>query len=130
MISKIENKIIMIHTGWGSKVSNLLKIIKNNKNKIFVLAHMKEDFDFYNSDRKKALYYENVYLEISYMSTPKRIRQYAELGYLDRILFGSDFRTFEDEITLKWYIYGIHSLGLSRSERDKIFYYNAYDLIF
>jgi len=133
LISAISSKpqnIVMIHTGWGSKVDRLGMVIKEFPEKTFVLAHMKEDDDEYNEDRKFMLdKFPNVYVEMSYLSSPKRLAQYVQMGFEDRILFGSDFRTMADEPTLQWMIDAVNVAQISQEQKEKILYKNAKKLL-
>lgn len=130
LISNLNHPIIMIHTGWGSQVEPLNGIIEKFPKKRFVLAHLKEDDDNANFDRIAVMKrFSNVYLEMSYLSSPKRLGQYVKMGFVDRILFGSDFRTQEDEPTLKWMINAVELADISNQDREKIWYTNADSLL-
>jgi hypothetical protein len=130
LIANLPHQIIMIHTGWGSRVNPLIEIIEKFPMKKFVLAHLKEDDDTENFDRIAIMkQFSNVYLEMSYLSSPKRLAQYVKMGFGDRILFGSDFRTLEDEPTLKWMINAVELADISNQDRERIWYSNADSLL-
>lgn len=130
LLSEIPQTIIMIHTGWGSKVIDLVKVIETFPEKNFVLAHMKEDDDMDNEQRKEVLKKnENVYLETSYAPHSKRIWQYVRAGFGDKLLFGSDYRLPEDEQTLRCYIKMVEEADISKEDKEYIFYQNAVDLL-
>jgi len=135
LLSNTPQPIVMIHTGWGAmldtdQVSSLIMLLNHFKDKTFVLAHMKEDTDEYNMNRKRLLgKFENVYCETSYGAGPHRIKQYVDLGFGDRLLFGSDFRFRYHEPTLKWFIHMIELADISESEKDAIFHGNATRLL-
>lgn len=126
MIDVYEKKVVMIHTGWGSEIHPLNHIIERFKDTKFVLSHMKEDDDKMNRDRIQALKtFDNVYVEMSYISSPKRLVQYVNMGYEDRILFGSDFRTESDEVSLNWFLNAVKLCGFDKKIETKILYQNA-----
>lgn len=122
--------IITIHTGWGSPILPLLEIIKNHPDVIFVLMHMKEDFDQDNIDRKTIMKEcDNVYLETSYVPHSKRIYQYVRDGFGDRLLFGSDYRTSDDLQSLRGFVQVIKESDITHEDMDNILYNNAYHLL-
>lgn len=129
-VGQLPQKGIMIHTGWGSAPVYYNNLIGNYSDKIFILAHMKEDDDSDNIERQAIMTkYHNVYLEMSYLSSPKRLAQYVKKGWGDRILYGSDWRSSEDECTLKWTIDAVKLAPISNEDRNRIFYGNAVDLL-
>lgn len=130
LIENLPQHIVMIHTGWQSSPGLYNKLIAHYPDKIFILAHMKEDDDSDNADRIAIIKkYENAYLELSYLSSPKRLKQYVSYGFEDQILFGSDFRTLGDEISLKWFLNAVTLCNFSEEITRKILYRNAKKLL-
>jgi len=130
IIGKLPHHIIMIHTGWDSSPSYYDNIIKHYPKKIFILAHMKEDNDSYNTNHIHILKkYNNVFIETSYLSSPKRITQYVNLGFENKLLFGSDFRGIDDEVSLKWFVNAIELTSISKEAKEKILLKNAQKLL-
>lgn len=130
MIEQLPQHIIMIHTGWGSSPRIWKSLIQNHPHKIFILAHLKEDTDDDNIARQEIMKLPNVYFEISYLSSPKRIEQYVKVfRFGNKLLFGSDWRSNADTCTLNWFINAIKLCPISQSEREKIFYTNAHELL-
>jgi hypothetical protein len=129
-IEKLLQPIILIHTGWGTTIEPMIKVFDEFPDKTFVMKHMKEDDDSMNEIRKYVLKTrKNVYVETSYCPHPKRIEQYVKMGFGDRILFGSDFRTLEDESTLEHFINLIELARIPDDVKDDIFYNNAAELL-
>lgn len=125
-LSQVHQNIIMIHTGWGSSPIYFEDIIKKNSDKQIVLAHMKEDVDKDNTDRLYMLEnYENVYLEMSFISSPKRLKQYINKGFGNKILFGSDCRSKDDLGTFLWMLDAIERSGIDDIQKNNILYENA-----
>jgi predicted TIM-barrel fold metal-dependent hydrolase len=130
MVSKIDARIVMIHTGWGSPVLPWGTFLAGRIDKTVVLAHMKEDTDAYNQERLMVLErYKNIYAETSYCPHPKRIMQYVKKGFGDRLLFGTDFRTEDDEQTVRYYKHLIKETDISENEKRNIFSVNAKKLM-
>lgn len=123
-----NNKIVMIHTGWGAKVKPVGELASKYPTGKFVIAHMKEDNDFEAQDRLDALMKNpNLYAETSYGPGPHRIEQYVKAGLGKRIIFGSDFRISES--SLKWYIAQITFAELDDKIKQDILCYNAKELL-
>jgi hypothetical protein len=126
IIAQLPQPAIMIHTGWGSAPAEYHNLIGNFPEKTFILAHLKEDDDSDNFERQSILNeFDNCFVEMSYLSSPKRITQYIKLGYEDRILFGSDYRTVDDAPTLRWMLDAVKLAPISDEARRKIRYENA-----
>lgn len=119
------NKIVMVHTGWGAPVKPVADLAKSNSKGTFVIAHAKEDDDTYKEARVKALNLDNVYLELSFIPHAKRVSQYVKLGFVDKLLFGSDLITESDVQSVKGYISVINCAEITGSDKRKIFYKNA-----
>jgi hypothetical protein len=129
--TEIKQPIVMIHTGWGSRIEPLVPVIESFPDRTFVLAHMIEDGDdSFNTARQDVMNkFDNVYLETSYCSSPKRISQYVEKGYGDRMLFGSDFRTMQDESSLEWFEMAVMLARIDDVAKENILYNNANQLL-
>ena len=69
--------------------------------------------------------YENVSVETSYSTHPRRIRQAVNALGSERILFGSDFPTNEPGFEL----YKIQNAHLKEKEMENVLYRNASRLI-
>jgi len=136
-VSKLKQKVVMIHTGWGNKSwgsglqSDIFPdLLHQFPDKTFICAHMKEDTDLDNYRRLELLNkYSNFFVETSYTPHAKRIWQYVKKGFGDRLLFGSDFRTLEDEQSLRGFIKVIQESDISDNEKKNIFYNNALKLL-
>jgi predicted TIM-barrel fold metal-dependent hydrolase len=124
---EIKQPIVMIHTGWGSRIEPLVPVMEAFPGRTFVLAHMAEDGDdTFNVARQGVMdKFDNVYLETSYCSSPKRIAQYVEKGYGDRMLFGSDFRAMQDESSLEWFEAAVMLARIDGESKENILYNNA-----
>jgi predicted TIM-barrel fold metal-dependent hydrolase len=86
--------------------------------------------DTFNDARKSVMKrFDNVYLETSYCTSPKRIAQYVELGFGDRMLFGSDFRTMQDESSLEWFELAITVARIGDDAKKAILHDNAARLL-
>ena len=121
------DKIVMIHSGWGARPSLFAKVFRRFPTGRFVVAHMKEDIDTYNIERKKLLSFatNNIWIETSYAAGPHRIKQYVDKGWGNRLLFGSDFRNESYIPTLEWFIQMIELSDISEKSKANIFYDNA-----
>lgn len=135
VLSTVQAQVVMIHSGWGALLDNeqyplVRKLIAGLPEKRVVICHMKEDTDAYNFNRIKLLKeFENVYIETSYCPSPHRIQQYVELGFGDRMLFGSDFRTRIHVQTLRWFIAMITLCEIREASKRAILYGNAKKLL-
>lgn len=133
MASEIYAEIVMIHTGWKSPVLpwGLFSYLESDTpQKSVILAHMKEDTDTMNQARIALLeQYDNIYVETSYCPHPKRIMQYVNKGFGDRMLFGTDFRTEDDEQTVRYYKHLIREADISENVKKDIFSGNAKTLL-
>lgn len=123
--------IIMIHTGWGAPILPLEPLIQRYSKKHFVIAYMKEDTDAMNHARIRLLQtYSNVSMELSSLSSPKRLHQYVhDYHFADRILFGSDLRTDADAVSFQWFSNAVTLCNFSAEVTAKIFYRNAQQLM-
>jgi predicted TIM-barrel fold metal-dependent hydrolase len=130
IISAIQPRIVMIHTGWGSRVEPLEEVINHFSKIKFILVHMKEDDDSYNAERIHAMSAcDNSLVETSYAPHPKRISQYVRMGFGKRMLFGTDFRVLSDEQTLRYYKHLITEADISNHAKKDILYDNACNLL-
>lgn len=120
----------MIHTGWGVSPGPVGKLASEFPKGKFVIAHMKEDNDLYALERFNALKNNsNLYCEISYFPHSKRISQYVNADLGSRLLFGSDYRTREDEQSLRGYIAMLNEADISDEVKKRILYDNAKSLL-
>ena len=123
-----QGKIVMIHSGWGSKVKPIGELASRHPEGKFVIAHLKEDDDFEMIDRLKALKNnDNLYCETSYGPGPHRIEQLVNEGFGKKLLYGSDYRT--SETSLKWYISQITYANISNEFKINILHENADSLL-
>jgi hypothetical protein len=132
LVEKIisKGKIVMVHTGWGINPCHLNALALKYPKGIFVNAHMKEDDDSYNAGRFSALKNNpNLFCEISYFPHAKRIMQYANAGLGKRLIFGSDYRNYDDEQTIRGYAAMLGEADINPDVKAGIFYDNARDLL-
>ncbi len=108
------NLPVIIHSGWGVRVESILELAKEFPHMQVGVLHLMENVFPCAS-------YDNVFVETSYASTPRRIRQVVDKLGSERVVFGSDY-AWSDQLVEK-----IKVLRLPLPEKDvqNILYRNA-----
>lgn len=113
---------MLIHSGWGEygEIRFIVELAKKCANLKIVIGHMIEKDLF-----SLAPPHENLFVESSYSSHPRRIEQAIRSFGADRVVFGSDYPFSHPATELS----KIYSARLSHEEREKILHKNAEALL-
>ena len=122
-VAKKHNLPVIIHTSWGEygEIRFIAKLAQDFKDLQIVIAHLIEYKDIFTLIPK----YENVAVETSYSTHPRRIRQAVDVLGSERIIFGSDFPCNDTGFEL----YKIQNAHISDSDKENILYRNALRLL-
>ncbi len=114
---------VLIHTGWGEygEIRWVTRLAAQFKELPIVIGHMKEYKDIFELVPK----YENVAVETSYSTHPRRIAEAVRSLGEERVLYGSDFPLSAQDFD----IYKIQHAPLSDGQKEKILYHNAARLL-
>lgn len=109
---------ILCHTGWGVPVSVVIELAKEYKDTPIIVGHMLEDVFPCHP-------FGNMYVDTSYASHPRRIRQIVEKLGSERVLFGSDNK-WNNQLVEKMKIL---ELPLPTKDLENILYKNAQRIV-
>ena len=114
---------VLVHTGWGehAEIRFVEKLAKDFKDLHVVIAHMIEHKDIFSMIPK----HNNVSLETSYSSHPRRIAQAVNSLGADRVVFGSDFPCSDPGFELL----RVLKAPITDSQKEKILFKNAEKLL-
>ncbi len=107
---------VVVHSGWKVKVGSILELAKTFPQMQVGVLHMMAEEDYFQCSG-----YDNVFVETSYATHPRRIRQIVEKLGSERVVFGSDY-AWSDQLVEKMKV-----LRLPLPDRDveNILYRNA-----
>lgn len=110
---------IIIHSGWGEfgEIRFIAQLAKAFPNLKIIIGHLIEYKDIFELIPPL----ENVSVETSFSSHPRRIAQAVNILGADRILFGSDFPYSDQGLEL----YKIFTSSITDAEKEKILGKNA-----
>lgn len=122
-VAKKHNLPVLIHTGWGEygEIRFIAKLAEDFKDLNIVIGHLIEFKDIFTIIPK----YENVSVETSYSTHPRRISQALNTLGSDRIIFGSDFPCSDPSFEL----YKIQTAPIPDSDKENILCKNASRLL-
>lgn len=114
---------VLVHTGWGEygEVRFVKKCAADFKNLRIVIGHLVEWKDIFEQIPP----HENVSVETSYSTHPRRIAQAVRVLGADRLVFGSDFPCATQDFEL----YKVLTAPISDGEKEKVLYRNAQRLL-
>lgn len=114
---------VLIHTGWGEygEIRFVTKLAEDFRDLKIVIAHLIEYKDIFTMVPS----HDNVSVETSYSSHPRRISQAVDALGSDRVIFGSDFPCSDPGFEL----FKVKAAPLPDSVKEKILYGNALRLL-
>ncbi len=107
---------VAVHSGWKVHVDSILKLAKTFPKMTIVVLHMMDGEDYF-----QCAGHDNVFVETSYASTPRRIRQIVEKLGSERVVFGSDY-AWSDQLVEK---IKVLRLPLPDNDVENILYKNT-----
>lgn len=122
-IAKKHNLPVLVHTGWGEygEIRFIKKLAEDFKDLDIVIGHLIEFKDIFEIIPQ----YDNVSVETSYSTHPRRISQAVNVLGSERVIFGSDFPCGDPSFEL----YKIKIAHISDSDKENILYKNALKLL-
>ena len=113
---------LLIHSGWGEfgQIRFLADVAKHFPNLTVVIAHLIESDVFQFVPR-----YDNLLVETSYASHPRRIRQAVQAFGSERVLFGSDYPYSSQALEMR----KVELAGLKAEEQENVLGGNANRLL-
>ncbi len=124
-VAQQHNLPVLVHSGWGEygEIQFIAKLAKDFNDLNIIIGHLIEYKDIFILIPKL----ENVYVETSYSTHPRRIAQAVNTLSADRILFGSDFPLGDHGMGFE--LLKIEKAPISDSDKEKILYLNAERLL-
>lgn len=114
---------VLIHTGWGEygEIRFLKKLAEDFRDLKIVVGHLIEFKDVFTILPT----FENVFVETSYSTHPRRIAQAVNIMGADRVVFGSDMPL----TTPGFELYKVGHAPVSDLDKEKILFKNAQRLL-
>jgi len=118
-VAQAHDLPVIIHSGWGEygEIRFIAQLAEQFKQLKIVVGHMKEYQDIFALLPK----HENVAVETSYATHPRRIAQAVTSLGSERVLFGSDFPCGQQDFELYKVVHAL----LNDDDREKVLYKNA-----
>lgn len=107
---------VAVHSGWKVKVGSILELAKAFPQMQVGVLHMMADEDYFQCSG-----HDNIFVETSYATHPRRIRQIVEKLGSERVVFGSDY-AWSDQLVEKMKVL---RLPLPDKDIENILYKNA-----
>lgn len=118
-----KNKLpVLVHSGWGTfgSIAYIAELAAHFPKLNVVIGHMLESDAFYYVSK-----YDNLFIETSYASHPRRIEEAVKTCGSDKILFGSDWPYSNQQLELM----KIKLANISEKDRTNILSSNAKKLL-
>ena len=118
-VAQAHDLPVIIHSGWGEygEIRFIAQLAEQYKQLKIIVGHMKEYQDIFALLPR----YDNVAVETSYATHPRRIAQAVNALGSERVLFGSDFPCGQQDFEL----YKVLHAPLAESEKENVLYKNA-----